>query len=217
MISDLDIIGRIALSGLLGGLVGLERELHAQPAGLRTHMVVSIGASLLMLLSLNMAQYPGADPGRIASQVVAGMGFLGAGAIIRFGFSVKGLTTAACLWAVAGIGLACGAGYITGALTATGFILVVIFVLDRIEKMLIKTRAFKKFLVEAQDRPGLLEEIETILKNAGAKIKQISIHKDVVEAHIRIEIVAQIPMHLDLEFMSKTISTIRGIERIDIE
>ena len=83
---DLEMVGRLALGAFLGGLIGLERETHSQPAGLRTHMIVSLGASLMMLVSIRMAKLDGVahgDPGRIAAQVVTGIGFLGAGAIGR--------------------------------------------------------------------------------------------------------------------------------------
>ncbi|HEV3029436.1 MAG TPA: MgtC/SapB family protein, partial [Planctomycetota bacterium] len=96
---DVVIAGKLSLAALLGGFVGLEREMHHQPAGLRTHMIVSIGACLVMLISIHMSDLSPtkSDPGHIAAQVVAGVGFLGAGAIMRSGLSVRGLTTAACL------------------------------------------------------------------------------------------------------------------------
>src|SRR2546426_8834199 len=121
--ADLQMAGRLCLAALLGGLVGLERETHSQPAGLRTHMIVSLGACLMMLVSIYMTKLDPAraDPGRIAAQVVTGIGFLGAGAIMRFGMSVKGLTTAASLWTAAGIGLAAGCGYWKAGSVATLF------------------------------------------------------------------------------------------------
>src|SRR5262252_11255075 len=124
--ADLQMAGRLCLAGLLGGLVGLEREVHSQPAGLRTHMIVALGSCLIMLVSIQMgAMNPGrGDPARIAAQVVAGVGFLGAGAIMRSGLSVRGLTTAACLWTVAAIGLAVGCGYWLAALVTTGLTLI---------------------------------------------------------------------------------------------
>src|SRR5438045_3802502 len=111
--ADLEMAGRLCLAGLLGGLIGFEREVNSQPAGLRTHMIVSLGSCLIMLVSIHMSELaPGrSDPARIAAQVVAGIGFLGAGAIMRSGLSVRGLTTAACLWTAAAIGLAVGCGY----------------------------------------------------------------------------------------------------------
>src|SRR3989338_8267903 len=103
--TDFEKIGYLLLAAVLGGLIGLERELHSQPAGLKTHMIVSIGAALITLVSLEFAKkYTGIDASRVASNIVTGIGFLGAGAIMRFGTSVRGLTTAACLWTAAGIG-----------------------------------------------------------------------------------------------------------------
>src|SRR5512143_569517 len=95
----------LLLSVLLGGLVGLERELHAHPAGLRTHILVCLGSCLMTLVSVNMGH---GSNDRIAAQVVSGVGFLGAGAIIREGATVRGLTTAASIWSTAGIGIALG-------------------------------------------------------------------------------------------------------------
>jgi putative Mg2+ transporter-C (MgtC) family protein len=107
--SLLEMVGRLALAVLAGGLVGLERERRDRPAGLRTHIVVCVGATLVTLVSVHLADNA-ADRTRIAAQIVSGIGFLGAGTIFRAGNAVKGLTTAAGLWTVAGIGMAIGAG-----------------------------------------------------------------------------------------------------------
>jgi putative Mg2+ transporter-C (MgtC) family protein len=112
---------RIFVAAALGGAIGLERELRERQAGLRTHLVVSVGSALFTLVSAyGFHSFDGkVDPTRIAAQIVSGIGFLGAGAIIRQGLSVRGLTTAASLWLVAAIGMASGAGYWDGALIAT--------------------------------------------------------------------------------------------------
>jgi putative Mg2+ transporter-C (MgtC) family protein len=112
---------RLAVAAGLGGAIGFERELRERQAGLRTHLVVSLGAALFTLVSAYAFRNFGSkvDPTRIAAQIVSGIGFLGAGAIIRQGFSVRGLTTAATLWLVAAIGMASGAGYYDGAFIAT--------------------------------------------------------------------------------------------------
>jgi len=121
---------RLFLATLLGGLIGLEREIHGKVAGLRTHALVSLGSALMMVVSIDIyAAYRGVapvDPSRIAAQVVSGIGFLGAGAIIRFPKGITGLTTAASLWVVAGIGLACGAGFFKPALVTTVLVFVVL-------------------------------------------------------------------------------------------
>ena len=127
-----EVLLRVVLAGVLGGAIGAEREIREREAGLRTHMLVSIGAALFTLVSaygfsdFHFSNASGItyDPTRIAAQVVTGIGFLGAGAIIRQGLSVRGLTTAASLWVVAAIGLATGAGYYSAALVTTVVVLV---------------------------------------------------------------------------------------------
>ncbi|MEJ5190181.1 MAG: MgtC/SapB family protein, partial [Breznakiellaceae bacterium] len=118
-LTELDITLRLALSFIAGGIVGFERTSRHQVAGLRTHILICVGSTLLMLLSLWIPeQFLGlksGDPGRIAAQVVSGIGFLGAGAIMRLGNNVKGLTTAASLWLIAAVGLALGAGFYLAA------------------------------------------------------------------------------------------------------
>jgi putative Mg2+ transporter-C (MgtC) family protein len=115
------ILLRLAVAALLGASIGLERELRERGAGLRTHTVVCVGSALFTLVSAyGFAEFRVVDPTRIAAQIVSGIGFLGAGAIIRTGLSVRGLTTAATLWLVAAIGMAAGAGYYDAALIATG-------------------------------------------------------------------------------------------------
>ena len=127
-----EIVLRVILAGVFGGAIGAEREIREREAGLRTHMLVSIGAALFTLVSaygfsdfrFSNASGITYDPTRIAAQVVTGIGFLGAGAIIRQGLSVRGLTTAASLWVVAAIGIATGAGYYSAALITTVVVLV---------------------------------------------------------------------------------------------
>jgi putative Mg2+ transporter-C (MgtC) family protein len=126
---QLDISIRLLLASVLGGAIGFERELHAHPAGMRTHLLVSLGSAAFTVLSIFAFETPAApngslptDPSRIAAQIVSGIGFLGAGAILKYGSSVRGLTTAASLWATAGVGMAAGAGAWVVALLTTGLI-----------------------------------------------------------------------------------------------
>ncbi len=138
---DLTIAGRLLLAAILAGTIGLERAWRGKPAGLRTHLLVCLGSTLIMLVSIHMVDLrPSSpvDPTRIASNVVVGLGFLGAGMIFRVGGSVHGLTTAAGLWAMGAVGLAVGCGFYLGALVTWAFMLFALHGLDRIERYLIR-------------------------------------------------------------------------------
>jgi putative Mg2+ transporter-C (MgtC) family protein len=130
--TDFELAQRLVLAAVLGGVLGFEREWHHKAAGLRTNILIAIGAALFTLMSIEMATDRG-DPTRIASTIVTGIGFLGAGAIMRTNTGIQGLTTAAAIWVNAAIGVACGAGRYHLAFIATGVTLVVLVVLPPIE------------------------------------------------------------------------------------
>ncbi|HDZ76594.1 MAG TPA: MgtC/SapB family protein [Candidatus Omnitrophica bacterium] len=142
MITYDDMILKLLLAVIFGGLIGLEREIQKREAGLRTHILVCLGSTLIMLTSIYIfdiyKDVGNLDPSRIAAGVMTGIGFIGAGAIIKNKDSVKGLTTAASIWIVASIGLAIGCGFIYAALITTVFVLIVLLVLRHIEKFIIK-------------------------------------------------------------------------------
>ena len=131
-----EFIIRICIAALLGGVLGFEREIHGRPAGLRTHFLVSMGAAVFMMLSPYVAKMEPeiiGDPGRIAAQIVSGIGFLGAGAIVKEGVSIRGLTTAASLWVAAAIGMTTGVGSYKGAIVVSGLALIALELLPHIE------------------------------------------------------------------------------------
>lgn len=211
--------GRLALAALLGGLIGLERELHHQPAGLRTHMILSTGSCLVMLVSIHMATLTPerADPGRIAAQVVAGVGFLGAGAIMRSGLSVRGLTTAACLWTVAGIGLAVGCGYWKAASTATGLVLVSTYIVQKLEYRMTKGRFLRRFVINARDSGTLVANLEAILLKAGASVRDVDIQRDLVEKKLQVTVTASCPEGANVDRLSREFSTLAEVEKVEID
>lgn len=169
---------RLLLAVVLGGLVGMERELSNHAAGFRTHILVCLGSATIMLLSIygfsafvdeaNVRM----DPARLAAQVVSGIGFLGAGAIVRDGSMVKGLTTAASVWVVAAIGLCVGAGFLAGALVATFMALVSLFVLNKGEKHLFRNRRTQKVELLVVGHPGVLARIMEVFGSCGIQIDQ---------------------------------------------
>ncbi|MEA3328335.1 MAG: MgtC/SapB family protein, partial [Candidatus Omnitrophota bacterium] len=142
MLTDGQIMLRLVIAAVLSGLVGFEREIHGRAAGFRTHILVCVGAALITMVSIYIAEiYQGiaqVDPARIAAQIVTGVGFLGAGTILRFKASVRGLTTAASLWTVAGIGLALGCGFYQGAMGTTAIVLITLLFFGRMERKILK-------------------------------------------------------------------------------
>lgn len=148
MLTDSQIIIRLTLSLVLSGLIGLERQMHRRHAGLRTHILVCLGSCLIMLTSLYVFDIyrgvAGLDPSRIAAGVITGIGFLGAGTIIRDREGIRGLTTAASLWVVAGVGLAVGCGFYNAAIYATVLTLVALFFMRYIEGWLFTDEGKKK-------------------------------------------------------------------------
>lgn len=142
MLTDADVLQRLLLITVIAGGIGFERERHGRAAGLRTHILVGVGSCLIMLTGLYMMEmFAGqvdVDPTRMAAQVVSGIGFLGAGTILHSRASIRGLTTAAGLWAVGGVGIAIGAGFFVGAV-ATGVIVIIsLFLLSRVEQAIRK-------------------------------------------------------------------------------
>ncbi|MBU1044115.1 MAG: MgtC/SapB family protein [Candidatus Omnitrophica bacterium] len=178
MIDINDIAIRLMLATVLSGIIGYEREIHGRAAGLRTTILVGVGSCLIMLTSINLhAIYQGianVDPSRIPAQVISGIGFLGAGTILRFHASVRGLTTAAALWAVAGIGIAIGSGFYAATFLSTGIIFIVLVALSHFERKI--TRSTERVInVEAVGGIDLLSEITKTIDELDAEIKNIDI------------------------------------------
>jgi len=158
---------RMLLASLLGGIIGLERDIHGRAAGLRTHLLVSLGAAVFTILSEFISNTAGSsdfpsDPGRIAAQIVTGIGFLGAGVIIKEGVNVRGLTTAACLWTVAAIGMAAGGGYYEIAIITSGIALIGLVILKFSEHFYAKN-AYRILSIQTPIEVNAPEIIEIIM------------------------------------------------------
>lgn len=139
-ITPWEIMFRLFLSSVLAGFIGLERESHGRPAGLRTHILVSLGSCLMMIISIYGFSTLNRDPLRMAAQVVSGIGFLGAGTILHEGLTIKGLTTAASLWLVSGIGLALGCGLYFPGLVGVVFAVLTLIGLENIERKIFSSK-----------------------------------------------------------------------------
>jgi len=154
-------LSRLVIALLIGGAVGLEREFKGKPAGMRTNMLICVGSCLIMIISIEIARTAvrTSDPGRIAAQVVTGIGFLGAGTIIRSRFHIVGLTTAATIWALSAIGLAVGAGYLLLAAVAALLITITLIFIGYIEARLQTKRSYHVVQVTLDRGEGVIREI----------------------------------------------------------
>lgn len=177
----LDISLRLFIAAFLGGVIGWERERDNHPAGFRTHILVSVGSALVMLVSaygfqefMNQANIR-FDPSRVGAQVVSGIGFLGAGAIVRQGLTVNGLTTAATLWVVAGIGLAVGSGFIYGALLTTVLVFISLELLKRFDYFFRAKNNTQIFSLTLDGQTVTIGEIATLINQKGIEIYRLEV------------------------------------------
>lgn len=174
-----ELIVRLALACFLGGIIGYERERTKHPAGFRTHILVCVGSALVMLCNIYIfEQYKGhanIDPGRFGAQVISGIGFLGAGTILKEGVNVKGLTTAASLWTVACIGIAVGLGFYSGSILTTLLVIVTLVVLSKTEGSILGSSKNTILKIRSEDIPGQIGKIGTQLGLFNLNISDISI------------------------------------------
>lgn len=222
MITEQQIVLRLLAAAVLGSLVGLERERHNQPAGLRTHIILTIGSALAMCVSIDLAMQfqpyvPNGDPARLAAQVISGIGFLGAGAIFKYGTSVKGLTTATSLWTVAIIGLAVGAGHYFPAIVATALLLLALSALDLLEKKYLVSTTTRTISMRVQDKPLMVDELEQVFHNLGIDIKSVSISKDVESNELEFEAIAKVSTQPDMDKLIGKLSHIQGVRTFEIQ
>ena len=217
-----EVILRIGLAGLLGGLVGLEREFSDQPAGFRTHILVSFGAALFTMAGAygvaDFFQEGGTtvrfDPTRIAAQVVTGIGFLGAGAILRQGVTVRGLTTAASLWVTAAIGLAVGLGYIEGALAVSFGTLIVLYALKQIGRLVFPKlkRGSVRMRIEV-DAAMRLADLAEVIEARGVRVEGLKIATEGDDRSLSARL--QMPPGVTPDLLVDDISGVPGVRAVD--
>lgn len=199
LISETETILRLVLACLMGGLIGYERQEKNKSAGLRTNILVCLGSCLIMIVSQELYKavegHTNADPARLAAQVVSGIGFLGAGAIMKDGLTVTGLTTAACVWVVSGVGLAIGAGKYLAASITTAIVFITVGVMAKIDRAVITERPVRISIL-ALSAPQLSERLCDALKGIqlyvnGVKIKKANLdlpNWDDEDIYVQVEI-----------------------------
>lgn len=212
---------RMFISFIIGTIVGIERESHNQPAGLRTHILISIGSTIVMLLSIYIPQtYPNfqnGDPGRIAAQVVSGIGFLGAGAIMRFGTDVKGLTTAASIWTVAALGLAIGAGMFTISIIGVVIVVFALTIMDSFEKRFFKERSLKKIGLSVKKKDADIQTLKEILKTLDIKVVSTGVERHINDATDRITFLVGVTKMVNIKKLTELLDQYPGMVSFNIE
>lgn len=220
MISDLDAVLRLVLALLLGGLIGYERQSCNKSAGLRTHVLVCVGSCLIMILSVNIYRnvqgLTNADPARLAAQVVSGIGFLGAGTIMKEGLTVKGLTTAASIWVVSGVGLAVGAGYYFSAFMVTGLVFLTLSVLFRIEQKINIGDSGCDLVVCIENIPGQVGRVCSCLGDSGLNIRDMRFEEQQDQCLI-MSIRVSANKKLNHQYLIDSLMQVNGVSNVRIE
>jgi putative Mg2+ transporter-C (MgtC) family protein len=220
MVSHEEILLRLITAAVLGGLVGLERERLEWVAGLRTHMLVSLGAALIMIVSAfgfnDLIGHPHVtlDPSRIAAQVVSGIGFLGAGTILFLRQKViRGLTTAASLWTVAGVGLAVGCGLYVAAICTVVLVLLILAAVKPVERRLFRRDQPRQLTLTIDRNPTLIARLEAELVAAGIETFDVAIKRDpatVAEDELRV----MLPQGVTREVLLPVVDRLRTLEGV---
>lgn len=229
------ILIRIGISLAAGFFLGLERQFHRQPAGLKTHILICVGSTLLMIISLllaggmhyfemagRLAGIHGAaaplagDPARLAAQVVSGIGFLGGGAILRQGFNVKGLTTAATIWVSAAIGLAVGLGAFFAAGITLVCALVTLIVLERFEEQLFPTKHIKTLYMVFEEKNFNQKRLERELFRLKVTIDNIDVSRTFSSDNIRFSLQVHIPANTDFQTLSTVLQRAGTLKKMEL-
>ncbi len=211
----------ISIASLLGASIGLERELTGQPAGLRTHIILAVGAALASMLSISFSYDFSSpefrsDPARIVAQVVSGVGFLGAGAIMKFGVNVKGLTTATSLWTTAIIGIACGAQYYQAAAIATAGVLFALTLVNKLGSAILTGYRTREFKIRLEDRPGIINDLRRRLEDR--KVRVLSMTAAMPDKKtVKIDMIIRMPSDLKMDALINEVNSIDEMQSVQID
>lgn len=211
---------RIILSTIAGFAIGFERKIHLQSAGLRTHILICLSTTVIMLVSLYIPQAYGAgrsDPARIAAQIVSGIGFLGGGAILHQGLNIRGLNSAATIWSTAGIGMAIGCGLIAVGFLAVIILIILMFSLERFEQKHFPAEQIKHLELIYKNDMINMKLLNQELKNQGLIIINYDFSKELAEKQIRIIYTVKVPDNLEISKLLEGIKYIGDLEKIKLK
>lgn len=209
---EIEIVLKILLAAMLGGIIGLERELSHKEAGLRTNILIAVGSALITVLSFRIAaKAAGSDPARLAAQIVSGIGFLGAGAIIQARFAVHGLTTAATIWTVAAIGIAVGSGFYLLAFLVTLLVVFVLTVFKLLLDLIEKQKRNYVYLITTEERASLLVDLRRLLTELSIRYSSARLNRR--DGSYEFEIIFATSENKNRDFLEK-VMLLAGVKEV---
>jgi putative Mg2+ transporter-C (MgtC) family protein len=224
MINHIDMVARIAVGALLGGVIGYERDVHRRPVGLRTHLIVAMTAATFMVISSQFVYWQhygkddlvGVDASRIAASVVSGIGFLAGGAILRTGITVQGFTTAAGMWLVTAIGMCAGAGMYLEAVVVTTFGILALTVLRRFEDKDIQRRRVS--VVLGAEAVGI-EPVAEALRSLGATVVEVEYERHMEDEKRKIVVTMDVQLSetVPIPKLIEALESVPGVRRVHVQ
>jgi putative Mg2+ transporter-C (MgtC) family protein len=221
---EAEVLFRLVLAAILGGVVGFEREVHGRPAGIRTYLILGLGSALIMVVSLYLSAGVGdkllpealrVDPARIAAQAVTGIGFLGAGVILRYKDTIRGLTTAACVWVVCAIGLAVGAGFYLFSTVVTALTVFSLVGIKAMEKKL-KKDWYQEMTVVSQDLPGQFNHIQDTIQKHECEVVNFGLSRDLHKKEITATFLLRVRTTHPDRRMFQEVFELPGVKLVDL-
>ena len=215
MLSNWVILFRLLLAAVLSGIVGFEREFHGRAAGFRTHILLCMGSTLIMLTSIHIFEVYSAkvpcDPARIAAGVITAIGFLGAGAIMRSRGSVRGLTTASSLWVMTGVGLAVGSGLYFGAIVTTVLTIIALMVFGRLEHTMIHKDWYKTLIIDMKEGTDYLKAVKALVAEYEGEITDFDIERTKEDGLVTVKIGLKLSDKRQIEALLQDAGRIEGV------
>jgi len=221
MLNEWVVLLRLIMAVVLSGIIGFEREFHGRAAGFRTHILLCIGSTLVMLTSIHIFDVYNAmvpcDPARMAAGVVTGIGFLGAGTIMHSKSSVKGLTTATSLWVVAGIGLAVGSGMYFASIATTVITMVTLFFFSRMEHAMIRKDWYKTLIIESREGVTQIKGAREVLAEYGVRVTDFEVERSEDGTSMVLEIGVRLSTSRNDDSIVQDILKLEGVKSVKWE
>lgn len=209
-----EVVLRLLISFLIGALIGLERERHQRPAGLRTHILVCLASALFAMISI-VAAGKANDPGRIAAGVVTGIGFLGAGTIMRHGSVIRGLTTAASLWTASALGLAIGFGWHFAAVVAAVLAFAALTTMKYVEERVTRRGAWLQLAVTATPGQNPLPSILSTSRDMGAELETVTFGPESLAEGLHLMVTLSVPPFVSREALVRALEDVEGVRDVE--